>query len=252
MLEPLKVSYFSQDIYQQSVTPTEALDTVRILQDGRTFAYARNGGTALGVGVLTTSLAADADTIDENGVEIAAAGAKTIKVTFAGTHTFDGDYYKDGWLWVNDATGEGQIAKIKGHEASTAANSYTVYIDLWDPIRVATAVTTSQLSVYCNRQDKLVISATTLAGMVAGVAPIAVSANYYFWNQVKGPATVLIDIQGAEAIVIGNPVCRAPDVAGAVAGQLAAGNSVLADLGTVMSTQATAEYGLINLAIPGY
>jgi len=233
----MKNGAFLQDIYKQSAAQNEELDTVRVLTDGRTFAYARAGAVALAAGKLTESPVVDTNAIDI-AVNTAAIGDPTLTVTFGGAVT--ADFFKDGYLWVNDDTGEGHFYGVKGHAAGTA----DVIIYLKQPIRVAfAAATTVSLSV--NRQNLVLISATTLDSIPAGVPPIPVDINYYFWNQVKGPCPVLT----AGTVVKGNAVGPLT-TAGAIAPM--SSSDVIGAVGTVLAVNATTEYSLINLAIPGY
>lgn len=233
----MKNGAFAQDIYKQSINKLEELDTVRVLQDGRTFAYARAGAVALAAGKLTESPVVDTNAVDI-AVNTAAIGDMSLTVTFGGAVT--ADFFADGYLWTNDDTGEGHFYRVKSHAAGTA--DVTVYLK--DPIRVAfAAATTVSLSV--NRQNLVLISATTLDSIPAGVPPIPVDINYYFWNQVKGPCPVLT----AGTVVKGNAVGPLT-TAGAIAPM--ATNDVIGAVGTVLCVNATTEYSLINLAIKGY
>jgi hypothetical protein len=240
----LKTQGFSQGIYEQSVIQKEELDTVRILKRGRMFAYARAGAVALGSGVLTQSPIPDSNA--KNKAIVTASvdiGATSLNVTFGGAVT--ADFFKDGYLTVNDATGEGHFYMIKSHPAGTAA----VTVDLYDPIRVALTVSVSEITLTANRQNLVLVNPTTLTATPAGVTPIPVDINYYFWNQVKGPAVVLTH----GTIVIGNqvgPSSQSTPVAGAI--EALASSDIIGSVGTCMQVNADTEYSLINLAIPGY
>lgn len=236
-LGPRKLGAFAQGLYEQSATQKEALDTVMTLIDGRTFAYSQAGAVALAAGKLTSSAVVDTNAVNI-AVNTAVAGDTSLTVTFGGAVT--ADFFKDGYLWTNDDTGEGQFMGVKTHAAGTA----DVVIYLKDPVRVNFAADTT-VSLSVNRQKLVLIAATTLDNIPAGVPPIAVTANYYFWNQVKGPCPVLT----AGTVVKGNAVGPLT-TAGAIAP--AATNDVIGHLGTVLCVNATTEYSLINLAIPGY
>jgi hypothetical protein len=244
-MQHLQTGGFIQDIYKQSATQLHDLDTVNILKDGRMFAYALAGTTALDVSKVNQASApvstANNEALPATGA--AAIGATEVIVTFGAAVV--ADQYKNGWLWANDATGEGHLYRVKGHAAGTA----TVTIYLKDPIRTtALAASTSEVTLIANRQNGLIVCPTTLTGLVTGINPIPVTASYYFWNQVKGPAVVLVDT-GA-TIVVGNHVTIGGTAAGSV-GPLAT-DSILPVLGTVMSVNVATEYALINLDIPGY
>lgn len=240
---PMKISSFFQGIYQQSAEQKEKLGTIRTLDDGRVFAYAKNGAVDLAAGKMTQSPAPSANANDEVVAADAAVGDLSISVTFGGALT--ADYYKDGWLWVNDDTGEAHIYRIKGHAAGTTA----VIVYLHDPIRVAVTAGSGTVSLIKNVQDSVIVAPTTLTSAPAGVPLIPVTAAYYFWNQVKGPCPILVD----GTIVIGQHVRVSDGVAGAVEPLDRDGTAEdEACVGTVLSVNASGEYGLINLAVPGY
>jgi hypothetical protein len=102
-------------------------------------------------------------------------------------------------------------------------------------------------------QDGVLIHSSMPTAWLTGVPPIAVTAAYYFWNQVKGPACVLTE----GTLVAGKTVVPSTSVDGAVAPPaLTAGTPNTGYdqqiCGTVITVNVTNEYSLINLAIPGY
>jgi hypothetical protein len=236
MNRPLKTQGFAQGIYQQSSTQIHDLDTVRCLADGRVFAYAQAGATALAVAKLTCCEAPSATANRETVYANAAVGDTVVYVTFGAEKA--ADLFKDGWIYDCIA---GDLYRVKTHATGTTA----LAIYLKEPLRVAWTSSTSKATLIRNRQKYVIVSPTTLTSPPAGVAPIAVTAYYYFWNQVKGPATCLI----AGTAVIGNNVGPLT-TAGAVAPLNSA--DIIGAVGTVLSVDATTEYALINLAIPGY
>jgi hypothetical protein len=242
---PLKIQGFNQGIYNQSSTQKEALGTVRILDDGRVFAYAKAGTTALGVALLTQSAPVASTAMEEilSATQAWAVGDMNVTVTFGGAVT--ADQYKDGWLYTNKVAGLGYIYRIKGHAAGTA----DVVLNLYDPIRLATTASTGEWSAVQNLQNEVVVfPITTVTGVPAGVPLIPVTASYYFWNQVKGPCPVYTTgtiVQGALVV---------PDNAG-TAGYIEAAvfaTSFDIPVGVCWKVNATGEVSLINLAIPGY
>jgi hypothetical protein len=242
----LKTQGFTQGIYNQSVEQKEALDTIRVLKDGRTFAYARAGAVALGAGKVNQSpiMTSNSDNIAVVGAT--AIGATSVSVTFGGAVT--SDFYKDGTLHINAGTGAGHVYRIKSHPAGTTA----VLVDLHDPIRVALVNSTSKATLIANRQNLvIVVPITTITGAPAGVSVIPVDINYYFWNQVKGWCPILTDGTVTTDVVIGEEVAISKSVAGAVE-SLVHATSWDTTVGTVLRVNVDTEYSLINLAIPGY
>ena len=238
---PLKTQGFTQSIHKQTVDQKEKLGTVRYLEDGRCYAYARAGAVALLSGNMTQSAipitTANNETL--SSVQSAAIGDSSIIVTFAGAVTED--FYKDGWFYFNDEVGEAHTYRIKSHAAGTAS----VTINLYDNIRVAATASTSQWTAIQNVQNEVLAIATTLTGIPTGVPNIAVTAYYYFWNQVKGPCAVLTN----GTVVVGNDV-GLHDASGTV-GPLGTAD-IIGSVGRALGVAATTEYALIMLAIPGY
>jgi hypothetical protein len=245
MTSPLKTQGFTQDIYQQSVTQKEKLGTVRYTEDGRAFAYARAGTTALGAALLTQSAPVSSTAMEEilSATQAWAVGDTTVTVTFGAAVV--ADQYKDGWLYTNKVAGLGYIYQIKGHPAGTA----DVKVDLYTPVRLATTASTGEWSAVQNIQNEVVVfPITTVTGVPAGVPAIPITASYYFWNQVKGPCAVYATgtlVQGALVV---------PDNAG-TAGYVEPvvfATSFDIPVGVCWKVNATGEVCLINLAIPGY
>lgn len=239
MSNPLKLVGFEQDVFVQSAVQMEELDTVRILKDGRMFAYAL-AGEALAAGKLTQGAVPDANCNNDAVYANAAIGDMEVQLTPGAAITEN--YYAGGWLHINAGAGVGHTYRVKSHPAFSAT-SFTV--ELLDPIRVALTSAASKFTMIANRQKSVLTSLVGVTAPYAGVPLIAVTSGYYFWNQVKGPAAVL----GSGTLVVGNPVATLT-TAGAV-GPMPT-NSILAIAGTVMAVNATTEYSLINLAIPGY
>ena len=238
--KPLKTQGFAQGLYQQSSVQLHDLDTVRYLSDGRAFAYAQAGAVALAAGKMTMGSTPDSDANDETLAASAAVGDLVLSVTFGSAIT--ADFYKDGWIWPNDDAGEGSLYRVKSHAAGTTA----VQMYLKDPVRVAMTAGATTISAIANRQAGILLGTyNTITAHPAGVPPIAVTEGYYFWNQVKGPAVCLAN--GTN--VIGNQV----GMIGADGALTPLGtNDVIGALGFCMSVNTATEYGLFNLAIPGY
>ena len=248
MHKGLKTQGFSQGIFQQSQFQTEYLDTVRVLEDGRAFAYSRAGAADLAPGKVTISaIPVSGQNHQNRALAVAAAvGATTILCTL-GTAVTD-NYYQNGWMHMNDCgagTGEAYVYRIKSHPSGTTA----VPFDLLDPIRLV-CTTAAQASFTKNRQSLVVVLPVAAAVMVstaAGVPAIVVTAGYYFWNQVKGPAAVL----AGGTLAIGEEVGPDVTIAGAILALVhATGTDVT--LGTCMDIAGDTQYATINLSIAGY
>lgn len=236
---------FQQSLFDISSTQKHRIGTIRQIDDGRLFAYAKDGGSGLSAGKVNQQYAPTANHLNCSVYAAVDIGAQSVQVTLGATSAA-ANLYKDGFLSVNDATGEGHLYKIRGHAAIDSAGTGTFY--LYDAIRVALD-TTSQVTLTKHPQDSVLTLPTTATGAPIGVAPVAVTASYYFWNQVKGVCTVLID----GTVVIGQHVRLSDNVAGAVEPLDRDGTAEdEACIGTVLRVNADTEYGLIMLAIPGY
>ncbi len=237
------------DIYTPHSTQQYRLGTRYVKGDGRVFHYAQaNASTALVCGDVIQSQVDCfvANEQQDNDVPTAsAAGDDFIWVTTA-TDTLTEDYCKDGWIIISDGTaaqGGGQIYQIKSHPAGAAGN---IKFTLYDELKVL--VSTSAKAGIITNPYKLVIQlpATTGTGWVVGVAPVAVTASYYFWLQTWGMAAVLVK----GALTVGEDVVCAYTTAGSCDAQVAGASSLEhVRIGTCGHTTDTTDWGFVYLQI---
>ena len=244
--------------FEKSVTTTQKhrLGTKMEFADGRTFFYSK-AAEAITAGQVTmgTQTATDHD-LDREVAAAVAVGENRVTVTnggstaITGSGKFTGDFatrgdYVDGYLFVNDEAGEGQIFTIKDH--SSAATGATITIDLYDNDSVRTALTTSsQVGLHKPVGHSVEIwDASDIDSIVTGVPACNVASGSYFWNQVKGPAAV----QSESSMVLGNEAFTAGD--GRI-GPSADNNSVEVRVGVVLTPAGGAgEHSLVDLQIRG-
>ena len=182
--ESMKNKMFRHSIMEKSTTAKEALGTLRILDDGRKFRYAKAGGTiAGGAGVESPDVVAHHSNMAV--VSNVAAGANKLTVTLGGTAVAANEY-AGGYVQVYDGAGAGQQLKILSHPAQTNTSG-NVTINLEDPVVVALTSATSKVTLVRNKYEA-VIACTAAAKMAVGVSPITVAANDYFWVQTGGIA----------------------------------------------------------------
>jgi len=218
----------------------------------RTFRYCRNGGSGLAAGKVTCTRDKSHASNHKNISCLAAAiGDTTVTIITTGTNIVK-DEYAGGYLYVNDGTGEGHCYKIKSHPAHTHASSPNCVMTLHDPIVIALVASgTSEVSLSHSKYEKVIVApgTTPMTGQTVGVPPIAVTADYYFWNQVSGPAAVLV----SGTVVIGDSVCHtiSGGTAGAVIARIAdsAAQRVARTVGEVIQVNASTEYALIDLTM---
>jgi len=220
-----------------------------ILPDGREFVYAV-AGEAITAGKVTMQPQTASDHIKDLAVAAAvSSGATQITVTNGGSTDITGSgttvgTYEDGYMFVNDVDGEGQAWSIKNHSA--ASTSATLTINLFDTDKVATALTTSsQVGLLKNPQNGVEVwDVNDIDGIAAGVPRCDVTANYYFWNQVKGFASVLTN----GTVVLGKNVMTGSTTDGSV-DVVADDSSAEFILGGVVAVGATTEYSGVWLNI---
>lgn len=208
MGDPFKKAGFRQPLFAQSATAKEKIGRVRVTDNGRVFRYSKAGSSALAAGKLNVAVAIAANVTNQGATAAVAIGTRNLTFTAGGAVTYALDYFKGGYLQVNDATGEGHQYEIEGSSAVTAGT--TIYITLAEPIRVALVATTSELTLVHNPCMAVAESATQ-GSVPVGIPPIAVSASYYFWNQCWGPAI---------ALMVGTPAIGSRLTIGSPAGSL--------------------------------
>lgn len=240
MSKPLKKSAFSQGIMQISSTAKEVVGTKRILADGREFHYAKAGSSALSAGKISQAAAIAAAVMNKASVA-AAIGSRILTLTI-GSATYAADYFKGGFLQINDATSEGYQYPIESSSAVTAGTSIT--ISLGEPLLVA--LTTSSEFTLVHSPFMATVETTTEEALYVGIPPVAVTAAYYYWSQTKGPAVCLQSSTPAVGSML---------TGSATAGAVAAINSTLdidqPIIGIHMGTVGVAtEYKPLCLCLP--
>jgi hypothetical protein len=210
---PIKTSAFRQGIREVSATAKEELGTLRVLQDGRKFRYAKAGAAALAVGKATVAAAIAAAHAD---AVIAAANTSGTQVTLtvtAGTAIAE-NALAGGYMMVNDGILEGNCFRIDSNTAM-ASDGTAITLGLVDPVVGYTGAT--EVTLCHNPFSGLIISATPEA-MPTGIAPVTVPAGYYFWTQTGGPCA---------ALIVGTPAVGTMLTHGATDGSVGAINATL-------------------------
>jgi hypothetical protein len=232
---PIKMGIYETS----SAMPDGGKIGARLKVGERIFKLAKAGAVDLAAGKAVQGAVPVANHLNCSVAEATAVGATRIKVTLGATAA-TANQYAEGTLHVNDVDGEGYVYRIKSHDAIDSAG--TGYFNLYD--EVAKALTTnSQVTLTANLYSGVVIAPNGgLTAAIAGVPPVDVTAAYYFWCQVAGPAAVLT--QGT--VVIGQKVGLGGTTDGAC-GPVAA--DVTVTWGYVMRVNASTEYSLIFLTI---
>lgn len=197
-----------QDFDAISSTKQQRVGQYAETVDGRGYRYALNGAVALAPGKLCVAATIDANVTNVTVAATAAIGATSVVID-AGAAVV-ANKYDDGYLTINDATGEGNTYAVASHSVLGAAGELTVNLE--DPLRVGVTVDVSEATLSQNPFSGVVISVADQADMPVGVPNVAVTASYYGWIQTKGICPVLAD----ETLPVGKDVTIGSSVAGAV------------------------------------
>lgn len=181
----------AQGVLDMSVTQKYPLGVRFAKNDGRVFHYTKAGAVALVAGNLISSAAlGGALTTLQADLTPAAAAAGAYSVTAAiATTDQPKDTFKDGWMAVTDgdaANAMGDLYLIKSHPLSAT----NIVLTLHEPLKRA-ITTNSRIGLLANIYEAAIQCATTPTGVILGVCPTAVTAEYYFWVQTWGIANVL-------------------------------------------------------------
>lgn len=206
-----------------STTKYRTLGTRAVLPDGRVFRWSVNGAVALSPADLCQTAVEPSASTHTNALNVVGGGTTGVTtLTVVGVTIAVADFYADGYLVVDTSPGQGMY-RIKSHEALTsAAAGIQVTFEEDDPLREALTSGTSKVGFRRNPYSSVIVSPTTLTGVVLGVSPVAVPASQYFWLQTWGFCAVNADT----APVAGESVI-AP---GASPGGVNAATSVLTDV----------------------
>lgn len=231
------------DPYQESATALFTLGTELIYGD-RAYRYARMGSGGVTQGKLLQTAALHADTKDISPKTDTAIGSKTLVVTLGGTGTGDlaADFFRDGYVVVNNEAGEGFAYRIKSSTAADVSESLDVSLTLYEGLQVAVTNAASTLDLFVNPYAGLQEAPTTETGAVVGLTSMSMTANYYGWVQTKGPAAVLSN----GVLVTGDAAVRSTAVAGAA---MPAAAATSAKIGTVIHANGDTDYSFVQLDI---
>lgn len=224
------------------------LGTKMVLQDGRAFRFALNGAVALSAGRLVQSPVPGAN-FDELAIPAAVPiGTRAFNITNGAT-TITADQFADGYLNVEDDTGEGHLYSIAGNDAE-AVGSANFEVRLKRGIIVALTTATT-VGLTRNPFAAVIVHPSPNTARVLGVTPVAVAAGAYFWLQTSGPCSVLTE----GTLVIGLSCQPSSTADGAVTPfTLTEGTpntEITPVVGHVMEVAATTEHSLVHLLLDG-
>ncbi len=199
---------FNENTNQQG----HPLGSEMVFADGRRYKYALCTSVAIAAARLCAQTLNAADHDDLAVQAAAAAGQKTVTVTNGSTTAIGVDDLKDGYLSIDDDAGEGHLYTIKSNGA--AATGATVTLELYENLQVALTTATT-VTLFRNPYGRVIIHPSPPLTMLTGVTPMAITADNYHWQQIRGPASVLEEATTA-AIIIGEYVDASDETDGAV------------------------------------
>ncbi len=235
------------------------LGTRMVLQDGRRYAFAEAGGTALVTGKVQQSEVPDGDH-DTLAVVSGAQYARTINIT-NGSDAIEEDLYADGYAITEAAAGasEGYMLKVEQSHAALGAST-TVALPLAAGYGLPLTLDTNDtITLIKNPYADVIISAAPAEALILGVACSPIPTTEFGWIQTWGPAAVFVD----DTWVIGGRVSPSGSVGNTDGAAEASGIIItdtnettaqiteLIELGWCMEVAPSGGYGAIFLKI-GY
>lgn len=228
----------STDVRDVTTAKQDQLGALGETSDGRKYRYSKAGASALDPGKLCVNADLDSNVTNVLVPVAAAIGATSVSVTAGGTIVADA--YADGYLTVNDATGEGITYLVTGNSGRTGSGTITV--SLAEPLQVALVAATSEVTLKKNNWDSVVISATDQADQPVGFPNVTIAAGSYGWLQTHGECAVWAD----EAVTRGQALTIGTGTAGQVEALDAAGEP---QLGVASEALVDTEYRSAFLTI---
>ena len=230
-----------QGIYDSESTAVHGIGEYIMTNDGRGYRYCKAGGTALVVGKIQQAKAEDTSNEQEVTITNAAVGDTTIVST--DSVTLAADLLAGGFLIVSEGTlGVGQMYKLKGNSAATAA-VVTFKLEDNETVRVATTGT-CKVDVKVNPYMSIIVAPTTQTSCIVGAAQFAIVASEFGWVQTHGVCAILA--QGT--VVVGDGLVPAnTTTTGTVVSRADA--SLEASIGYALHGAASTDFALCMLTI---
>lgn len=220
------------------------LGTAMDLADGRRFRYVLNGAVAQAPGSLYQGVVPDADN-DALAVTTAALGARSLLITIGATAATV-EQFRDGYVNVEDDTGEGKLLAIKNHEAVDAAAEGEFFLRAGLPVAFGAGTTVGLTE---NLFSNVIIHPSPATACLAGVAQAPTAIAAFGWNQVAGPCSVL----AIGTLILSETVMVSETVDGGVDPYLLAEAAPPTELGVevgeVLTVEATTEHSIIYLRL---
>ena len=230
-----------QDVYSNSSVQQLPLGTYAETNDGRGFRYVKVGAVDTVPGKVYQGPAEDTTNLSPSGgLSIAAQSVGDTSVTLTSSITYaTANGLAGGTLTVNVGAGIGQMYKIKGNTAVTAAAGMVITLE--DPIRVA-LTTSSKIDLRASLYSGIVVTPATMTNSNVGVAVSIITAAQYGWVQTHGITSCLQTGTGTCGTALGV-------LQGGTIGSLAPAIAGTPILGWAAGTNVTGEYGTVFLTM---
>lgn len=234
-----------RDIWNPTAAKYFPLGAIAESRGGKKWRYCENGAGVLAVALVNQSSLVVTDWELKAVVPATVLGQKSVTLNVALSTALAAGDLIDGYLLVEDASGEGHMYTIKDHTIGTTP---TIHLADAGGIRTVWVSATTEITLTKNKWKDVIIFPTDPTGTCVGVNMTAVPANYFFWSQTRGPCPIKSPA-GTDTIVVGDIV---------TAGGITEGCASLNDgavegdviIGYAMQAAATAsDYCLVDLTI---
>ncbi len=214
------------------------LGAVGVTADGRVYRWSQAGGATLAPGKINVAATVNTDVTNKTVARTYDAGVNQVIVDAAGA--IAADAYADGFLTINDATGEGISYLVASNTVTAGAAELTV--NLAEPTATALTIDVSEATLTKNPWDDIVISVADQLDMAVGIANVSLTTLYYGWVQTRGLCSALAD----ESYAIGQNLTIGSSVVGALEANDAAGEQ---NVGVAIVAGVDTEYREVFLTI---
>ncbi len=223
---------------------TPSVGAKMVIEDGRTFRWAENGGVAAVNARIFMSIAPVAAHLDE-AVATMAAGATVLTAVGSTGVNPAADLFKNGYLFVTEVAQLDPVHRIK---SNTLSVSNVLTITLYNPL--LDAIGTNETVTYVENpfRDIVVGLATAYTAPPVGVIGTAIALDAYGWIATGGPAKVL----GEDTLIIGKQASLSTTSdAGACVSWVPETDTTVNNMpiGMVMVVQADTEKSIIFLKL---
>lgn len=219
-----------QDVFQTATIKSNKLGERAATPDGSQWVYVK-ASTALAKG----SVAVPAAVTDVDTVSSSTDGQGLITNITEASAGWTVGAFANGFVYVNQGTGVGQVAKIRTNTADT--------LILYPEYALATALAVADSDILIWTQYLVVKSAVTSKIQNAtGIAQVAFAAADYGWVLTRGIGVVL----AGEVLIVGSNFVTGDDTTGQVLkGTTAKGPFDEQSLGEVIGANDAADQGAI-------